>query len=110
MVGLFIRTMPLRIKLTRYEVIAEIVKKVQFDLLHIEEHMFVEQRYLNELVPNIDKIYRTILTVQNYPVEIENTETYSLHFLSSYYEPIVEISASIKLFMEYKTLEVAYDC
>lgn len=108
-VGLLVCTVPLRINCEQQHRIVEIIKGVQMDLLSIEDHMYVEQSYLYELIPDISKIYRKMLIIQNYPVNIDNTETYSLEFRSSYYVSNAEIAASIKLFTKEKTLEVTYD-
>lgn len=108
-VGLLVRTVPLRINCEPQHRIIEIIKGIQMDMLSIEDHMYVEQDYLYELIPDIDNIYRKMLTIQNYPVNMNGAEDYSLEFLSSYYVSSAEIAASIKLFMKEKTLEVAYD-
>lgn len=108
-VGLLVCTVPLRINCEKHRSVVEVIKGVQRDLLSIEDHMYVEQSYLYELIPDIDNIYRKMLTIQNYPVNINNTEEYSLEFLSSNYVSSSEIAASIKLFMQEKTLEVTYD-
>ncbi len=107
-VGLLIGTVPMRVFLKPNIKIERLLKEIQQDLLALEDHVFVDPLYLNKLVPDLNKIYSEILTIQNYPVNCSNNSIYSLTFHSSIYEPGAEIATSIKTFMDRMDLEISY--
>ncbi|MFZ1289538.1 MAG: amino acid adenylation domain-containing protein [Melioribacteraceae bacterium] len=70
MVGLFINTLPIRIKIIRYQKIIEWLKEIQLMLSKLQEYEYSALYKIQKLseIPNNESLFNTLVVFENYPV------------------------------------------
>ena len=114
MVGVFIKTLPMRIKSEPGESVMDVVRQVNSELLLIESNQNV---HLSDLLPygggNGKNAMNTAVVVQNYPLEKTllscSENPIKLNLLSSRYTTNFDIVLGVKIFPDYIELEFCYN-
>jgi len=114
LVGVFIKTLPMRIRTNPQEKIINLVKGVSSDIVSIEGNQIVQ---LTDIMPygwGGNNIMNTAVVIQNYPLEktLFNCSggIFSLDLFSSRYATNFDIVLGIKLFPDFLEIEFSYNC
>ncbi|RJG17684.1 non-ribosomal peptide synthetase [Paenibacillus thiaminolyticus] len=74
MVGLFINTVPVRVRLRKEETFSALVQKVQRDMAEAEKYMYVSLADVQEQSPLKHRLLDHIVAYQNYPAQAADPE------------------------------------
>ncbi|WP_432409071.1 condensation domain-containing protein [Wukongibacter sp. M2B1] len=115
LIGVFIKTLPMRIKASPHEKIIDLVGQVSSDLVDIESTQIVE---LSDIMPYSDNDSRitmeTAVVIQNYPLEKKLLSCFDgilkLELFSSRYATNFDVVLGIKLFPDYCEAEFSFNC
>ncbi|MFZ5351521.1 MAG: condensation domain-containing protein [Bacillota bacterium] len=113
MVGVFIKTLPLRLSLSNHQSIYDFLCKTQKLMFDIEAHKDIEYSDLLKILKdNLKLIMDTVIVMQNYPVDeqlLDTNASLKISLYSSFYEIESDITIGIKAFGRNIDIEVLYN-
>ena len=113
-VGLFINTLPMRLKIKAESKIRDILREVNNAIISLEEYQGTPLVDLKQYgsVRIDEQLFDTIVVVQNYPLDagmMDDERCMSIEFASSYYLTNFSISLDIRTFKGIQ-LDFDFDC
>lgn len=113
LVGLFIRTLPLRVRCDRQKDYLLQIRKIAMDILEIEKHQHV---FLSEIMPRSKQpgynLLNSVVVIQNYALDSalleDRADLFDIALYDSKYETNLDITLGVKTFMNHLEVEFSY--
>lgn len=113
LVGMFINTLPMRVKMDHEICLNDLLKQINGDLIHrrdFELYPMIEIKKLQQ-VAKLDSLFDTLVVIENYPLQLsEKTygsfalDSYSIFEMTNYdITLIIQMFEGIKIYMNYNS-------
>ncbi|BCJ94177.1 hypothetical protein acsn021_17460 [Anaerocolumna cellulosilytica] len=112
LVGVFIKTMPLRIRWDSQSSMESLFIKIKKELWEIDKHKYISGLELFNLNPKLNAAMNKILVVQNYPVDsilVYKERVVSIELVSSFYKPDADLIVSNSTFRDSNYIKLLYN-
>lgn len=111
-IGLFIHTIPIRIRVYEDKKEARIVEEVNHDLIQILQYQYIPfDKTFSQIACLEGKLFDSVVTIQNYPVSgaLAGGDAVSIKLKKSKYVTDLKITLGIKMFTGHHQIDFCYN-